>query len=263
MANDKNFARLGVAATIVLAGVAVSGCVVRPGAPGAAKPVAPVTEASQETAESAEFWERVDYTAINTGFDPYAPEFDIFNPCSDELMPVYADHGIPMDRGDFVEITEPAHWFSWSCLSSQSRHLMEDYEITAEPVSRTAMERNGDSILGEAPSPLIPGTIFAHNYVMDKDRGGQNCQASVDTVRGRVAVSRRSPVELDVDKHCALAQAKLEELFKDERFLRAIYGEDLPLKNADSASRPGMPRFFRSTRLECRVTPPTRRKGKI
>ncbi|PRQ10266.1 hypothetical protein C1Y63_12420, partial [Corynebacterium sp. 13CS0277] len=25
----------------------------------------------------------------------------------------------------------------------------------------------------------------------------------------------------------------------------------------------GMPRFFRSTRLECRVTPPTRRKGKI
>ncbi|PRQ10312.1 hypothetical protein C1Y63_12190, partial [Corynebacterium sp. 13CS0277] len=99
------------------------------------------------------------------------------------------------------------------------------------------------TVVGVAHRSVYPVSFIDGNIpVVRIALGTANHSAIADTVKEEIVALRES------DKLLA-AQAREVEMY------------DSLLSRSESGV--GMPRFFRSTRLECRVTPPTRRKGKI
>ncbi|PRQ11478.1 hypothetical protein C1Y63_05600 [Corynebacterium sp. 13CS0277] len=197
------------------------------------------TSTAADTGPAAgDFWETVDYAAINTGFDPYDPHLDLFNPCADELLPVYEALGLGQARAYDHVIEGKPHLVMWNCLMKDPERFLSDYEIAVEPINPTLIETRSDAFREDAPESIVPGAYFTHNYVMHTEKSGQNCQINIDTARGRLAVSHGTTYQVDeLALHCELAQQLLDSVMKDEQFLRALYGDDLPLKSAEPATR--------------------------
>ncbi|PRQ11248.1 hypothetical protein C1Y63_06755 [Corynebacterium sp. 13CS0277] len=232
MTNDKNLRRLGMVATAVLTAVTVGGCVVHPGAPGAIDPVSTAAQESQGPTHNGEFWEQVDYSKLAHTYDWAEPGFELFNPCTDELYEVYRSYGIEMYRHFDVPFRRAPWLVSSTCRSDDPDRSMNDYEITVEPINRENLQQNTTAFRSDVAGGIVPGAYFAHNTIIDPEQRETNCQVRVDTVRGTVAVTHASLLdEEDLELHCDLALELFERLFQDEEFLRALYGDDLPMKN--------------------------------
>ncbi|PRQ10883.1 hypothetical protein C1Y63_09065 [Corynebacterium sp. 13CS0277] len=186
------------------------------------------------------FHEQVDYEQLPQGFDRSAVDLDLVNPCTDKLRAHYEQH-LDFRLSVLVPIrTDDMHATSWSCIGyERGTRIGERVELMAEPFDRewvhTYLPAN---FLGDAHDSWIPGA-----YYLDYDPGrnrANNCQISVDTPRGRVAVTHYGQFrEGRVQEHCQLARERLEMLYQDETFLREIYGDGIPLKRE--------PRGYRST----------------
>ncbi|PRQ11247.1 hypothetical protein C1Y63_06750 [Corynebacterium sp. 13CS0277] len=120
----------------------------------------------------------------------------------------------------------------WTCLADDPDRMLANYEITAEPFDKQTIQRNSDVFRRDLEAPRIPGTYLTHNYSMNPHEADSNCQVNVDTPRGRVAVSHENLGGIkDFEGECALAIEFFHAVFDDPDFLRALYGDAIPLKH--------------------------------
>ncbi|PRQ10884.1 hypothetical protein C1Y63_09070 [Corynebacterium sp. 13CS0277] len=220
----------------LLSSTLLSGCAASPADHAAtADDVPAATAAAPRTTATPRpdipFHEQVDYERLPQGFVWNDTTMDLFNPCTDDLVAHYEELGLeiftyaPVDV-DFISDV------SWSCIAVDfDRDIGENTQVLGEPISRERiLERLPENFLGDATDSWVPGA-----YYLDYDwtrTQHDNCQIAVDTPRGRVGVTHYGiPDASRRSEHCQLAKTTFEMLFQDEVFLRALYGDNIPLKH--------------------------------
>ncbi|PRQ12079.1 hypothetical protein C1Y63_03155 [Corynebacterium sp. 13CS0277] len=209
----------------------LTGCVSHP-QPTAHTPPANNHATADTTQTDVPFHERVDYARLPRGFDRHAEDFELVNVCTDDLVEHFRELGYPIEVYAQMMMRQ-FDQVSWSCLSFDNNgHTGDTTSILAEALDREEiLATRADNFLRDADDTWLPGA-----YYLDYDiflTMKNNCQIGVDSPRGRIAVTHKGALrEGRVEEHCQLARETLEELYQDEKFLRAVYDDDIPFKDA-------------------------------